>query len=129
MSSQKDSIKAFNEPILTGTSDSILASLFKTILHDIGITASKFNVLIERYIIRSNIPQNIKEISSTRGNLKKELLKSTMTWKVFTKALVFIGVKKFELIIRIQHSNDKITEHTKIVNLTGMANDLDDITK
>lgn len=103
--------------IKTGNNDSILASLFRTILFDIGIDTGKFNILLERYMIRAGLPNNIRESSSVRGNLKKELLKNSISWKVFIKGLMFLNITKFELVIRLHHSNKIVTEHKKTVAL------------
>jgi hypothetical protein len=117
MANHKEAIKPYGGTIMTGTSDSILASLFRTILIDLGITPMRFNVLLEKYIDKSNIPKNIKEVSSLRGNLKKELLKSTMSWKGFIKGLIFINIKRFEVRITLHHGSGKITEHYKSIVL------------
>lgn len=116
MSEDKETKTYWNE-IKTGTSDSILASLFRTILFDLGITATRFNILVEKYIIKAAIPKNVKDISTQRGNLKKELLKSTLTWKVFIKAMVFLNVMKIDIRIRLHHCSGTITEHHKTVVL------------
>ena len=49
--------------------------------------------------------------------LYEELLKSTMTWKVFIKGLLFINVKKFDIKITLYHANGSITNHNKTVVL------------
>jgi hypothetical protein len=67
--------------------------------------------------VRNNIPQNIKERSSARGNLRKELMRPVMTWKVFCKGLRFIKIKRFSIIIRLYHSNGIVTDHEKHVQL------------
>lgn len=107
----------FGKEIRTGTTDSILASLFRTVLADLGINVNRFNTLLNKYIVHANIPMNTKEISSVRGNLKKELLKSVMTWKVFVKGLLFLGITKFDITIRLYHANGRITDHAKSVTL------------
>jgi hypothetical protein len=103
------------KPIKTGTSDSVLASLFRSILFDLNVNIPKFNHLLSRYFINRNIKTNTDTINSLRGNLKKELLKDSMSWKVFIKGLSFLSIKKFELEIKLHHSNNLITKHTKIV--------------
>jgi hypothetical protein len=60
---------------------------------------------MERYL-RSKapqLPQNTKERSSVRGNLRKEFMKNTMTWRVFYRGLSFINVVKLELVV-VLHS-------------------------
>ena len=109
--------RCFGQPILTGTSDSILSALFRSILYDIGITPTRFNILLERYMINANLPKNTKESSSLRGNLKKELLKGFMSWRVFIKGLVFLNIGKFDLSINLYHRNGSVTTHTTTVSL------------
>lgn len=113
----KDQIKAYGEEITSGTADSILSSVFRSILKDLKIGGERFNTLIHKYIVRANIPMNLKEVSSVRGNLKKELLKSAMTWKVFVKGISFLNVWKFEFTIRLYHMNGMVTDHSKTVVL------------
>lgn len=97
--------------------DTLLALFFKEIMFRLGVNTQHFMRLIADYITKANIPANIKEISSTRGNLKKELFKNTITWKVFIKGLSFLHVRRFTLGIYLHHQNGKVTEHKKSVNL------------
>lgn len=121
--------KPFIEEIRTGTSDSILASLLRTILMDIGITPMQFDRLLERYIVNAQMPYNVKEVSNQRGNLKKELLKSAMTWKVFIKGLVFLNIKRFNLTVTLHHANGSVTSHSKSVTLdTAIPDDDQEVT-
>ncbi len=117
--------KPFGQDIRTGTSDSVLASMFKTILMDLGITAMRFDQLIDRYMVNALI-SNIKEVSSQRGNLKKELLKAQMSWKVFIKGLVFLGVVRFELALTLHHANGKATIHSKVIKLDNVDKESND---
>lgn len=98
---------------ISGTSGAILASLFRIIMHDIGINHEKFNYLMLRYLDdpRNHIPRNIRDRSTVRGNLKKQLLKNTMTWKVFCKGMMFLNVRALELNLILGHIDDSITEH------------------
>ena len=119
----------FGPPIKTGPSDSVLASLFRTVLMDLGITAIRFEKLLDRYIIQAKLPNNVKEASSQRGNLRKELLKTTMSWKVFIKGLMFLNVIKFDITIRLYHPAGRVTEHIKTVRLDRDPELLEDILK
>lgn len=97
--------------------DEVLSTLFRDIMHAGNVNTNLFTKLLAEYIIRANIPTNIKEVSSTRGNLKKELFKSAITWKVFIKGLMFLRVLRFEIAIYVQHFNGKTTAHYANVNL------------
>ncbi len=109
--------KASKEPNAINKTDIVLATAFKAIMHKLGVNISRFMKLIADYIVRSNVPINTKEISSTRGNLKKELFKNAITWKVFVKGLSFLQVKRFTLYIYLHHYRGTITEHYLPVNL------------
>jgi hypothetical protein len=102
---------------ISGTSGVILASLFRTIMHEIGINHEKFNYLMLRYLDdpRNHIPRNIKDRSTVRGNLKKQLLKNTMTWKVFNKAMMFLNIRTIELVLLLEHQEHE-SEHRLAIN-------------
>ncbi len=119
MANHRDMRTSIEQPIRSGTSDSILASMFRHILASNNVTNEAFNSHLEKYIIRSGIPRDLKELSSLRGNLKKELTKNTMSWRVFVKALRFFNIHKFELVIRIhsQVKNGNPIEYSRMVNL------------
>lgn len=103
-------------------SSSILSKLFKQIIYSIGIASpnildknddsfivsNRWSQLMDDYLSdsRNSIPQNIRERSSARGNLQKELLNNKgMSWRVFCKALRFLGVVRFELTITTKFEN------------------------
>ena len=93
---ERDKLLEIGEPVRTGSTDSILANLFQQILKLCGVETMTFNRLMNDYLndIRNNIPQNVKEKSSARGNLRKALLRQTMTWKVFCQGLRFLKFKQ-----------------------------------
>ena len=102
---------------ISGTSGVILASLFRTIMHEMGINNEKFNYLMLRYLDdpRNHVPRNIRDRSTVRGNLKKQLLKTTMTWKVFCKGLMFLNIRTLDLNLILEHT-DKESQHHLVVN-------------
>jgi len=57
----------------------------------------------------------IKERSSARGNLKKELDRDTMTWKVFLRGLEIIGAKKLKIQLTLTDSNGLEKSYEKVV--------------
>lgn len=112
--------------INSGGHDSILASFYGDILTNLGIFRMEWDRYMKDYLHdkRNGIPQNNRDLSSARGNIYKELSKQGMTWKVFVKGLRFIKINKFELVLRAYHSNGKISEHSKVVNVgTEMEDD------
>lgn len=117
----REIVRPIGQEIRFGGVDSVLSALFRKIIYQTGIGTARFNQLMEQFLSdkRNLIPQNIKERSSARGNLRKELLKSTMTWKVFCKGLSFLNITKFEISIRLHHANGVVTEHSEVVNLNS----------
>lgn len=106
--------------VQSGGVDGILASLYHGILFSLNINATRFNILMEQFLSdkQNGLADNIRDRSNIRGNLRKELLRSHMTWKVFCKGLLFLDVPSFEVVIRLHHRNKSITEHSKHVYLT-----------
>ena len=96
---------------------SVLSALFRESLVKLNITTSKFDDLLAKYIIKANIPVNIKEVASTRGNIKKEFMKESMSWKVFIKTLMFLNVRQFTIGVNLYHPNGKVTAHYRTITL------------
>lgn len=109
-----DEYLPFGEKIKYGGTDSILAALYRKILDDIHLRdVSAFENLLVRYIGKTyrNI-SNIKEQTSVKSNVRKELLKTKMSLKVFIKGLRVLNIRRFEFIIRIEHANRTVTQHS-----------------
>lgn len=138
MSNKRHDETSIDSEIIHGDSQSILSRLFRKFLYKrtnadkeaegSNSYLSVFNVLLERYIVRSGINQNLKEISSVRGNLKKELLKSSMSWKIFIKGMRFLGVEKFKIQVTIYPKFGKphIEEEIVIISDNYITDDDDD---
>lgn len=87
----------------SGDASSILARMFNTICLDItdgkGISEAEWNRMLDEYIDRHINPTSIKERQSARSNLKKELRRGKMTWKVFCKGLQFLKVQSMKITV------------------------------
>ena len=105
-----------------GGAGSVLSKLFCQMLSHPELNYDdlrNWNNLMHRYITdkRNAIPQNNRDQSSARGNLRKELLKEKMSWNVFVKGMRFMDLEGFEIIIKAHHRNGKITTHSESVGL------------
>lgn len=111
---EREKLRTATNELGTGSSDSILAALYQRILIDLGIGTSKFTNSMEKFLSdpRNGYPQNIKERSSARGNLRKELFKVVMTWKVFCKGIRFLEITKFKVSVELHHPDGRITIHS-----------------
>ena len=109
--------------------DSILAVLFRKIMHENGAgNSNTFNRLLERFVGNpvNGIPNNVKERSSARGNLRKELLRAVMSWRVFCKGIRFMNIPRFDISITLYHQNKTTTVHSLTVNLGDSPIDSED---
>lgn len=120
MKEEENSHDLVAAPITTGSTESVLASLLRSIMIDLNITVFKFNDLLNQFVLDpSKMGKNDeKDISSAKGNLKRELLADRISWKVFCKGLRFLNIWKFEIRIKAYHSTGEVTEHYKIVNIS-----------
>ena len=114
---RKSEVAPYEQEIRSGTPNSILASLYRQILQDLGIDGVKFNYLMAKYIQAANIPNNTVEVASTRGNLKRELMKLAMSWKTLVKGILALKVRKFDITITLHHAKGTVTSHSKTVTL------------
>lgn len=104
----------------SGGVSQILAKLYKKILVELNMNdLTIWEGMMVRFITSpwSGIPDNRRDRSSARGNLQKELLTDSMSWKVFCKGLRFLQIKKFKIVIEAHHSSGKVTVHDYVVNL------------
>ena len=124
-----DDKKDIVQPLNSGGADSVLASLFRSILLDLNINWPRFDTLLGEYVSRNIQSGGLKDKSSQRGNLKRELLGDSVTWKVFCKGLRFLHIWKFQITIHAYHANGRITVHNKTVQIlqppTGHSKDTD----
>lgn len=98
----------------------ILARLWRTILNDKNIKPSYFELLLNEFIIKAKrrIPDNRVSKLFTRGNLRREFEKPTMTFKVFMKGLKLLNVKKVTFAVKLEYaSNKEPSLHQTIIDL------------
>lgn len=91
--------------IRTGSVNSMLKRLFIEMLKAMNVDSIMYENRIDQYIVNAGLPKNMKELSSVRGNIKKELSKTAMSWKTFMKSMVFSGVKEFKLSITFENQH------------------------
>jgi len=98
-----------------GSARGLLARLFRLILWEINFNGLKWNQHMDAYLDdpRHGIPPNVKERSTAKGNLNKELKHDTMTWRVFfEKALPFLNPLKVRFTVQLTWRTGKVTSHS-----------------
>lgn len=104
-----------------------LSRLFRQILLDANVGKMLWGALMDRYLKdpRNRINQAPKDISSARGNLAKELVRTDMTWKVFNKAIRFLNPRNVKISVTIEWQRGRTTVHEVQIykSLTTLGND------
>ena len=79
----------------------------------------RWNALVVNYLTdpKNSIPQNKEALTAARGNLIKEILKTSMTWKVWVKAMRLLQVVKIDFHFRFTLFNNEVIEHQATMNL------------
>lgn len=74
----------------------VLSRMYRTILSNRAVGWQKWNTLLTHYLDRSygNIPVSIDKITNDRGNLRKALGSSYMTWPTFCKGIEIFNPQK-----------------------------------
>lgn len=103
-----------------------LSRLFRQIMADIFPEKEAMNIWnrnMVRYLKdpRNRIPQNSRDMSSARGNLSKELLRSSMTWGVFEKAIRFLNPCRVRLKLEFEWHSGLKTEYSAVIHVSDKA--------
>lgn len=100
----------------------ILAKIFRTLLFELGVNIDRYQYFMCNFIKQLDLNNNYK-ISSLINNLSKEVFHDSVSWKVFIKALLFLGTTKFTIFIKINEEAD-IVYHTVDIADKSVANNL-----
>lgn len=97
----------------------ILARLWRVILSDLKVSPNRFEILLTDFITaaRKTPMENRVTLHLTRGNLRRELGKDTMTFNVFANAMRFLKFKSFKLVLVLRHATGRHTTHSIDVDL------------
>lgn len=103
-----------------GSSNTILAELFRKIITQSGLTASAFIDLVDRWLnsnaaAMGNDPVKLMQM---RSNIQKGIHQNTMTWADFCRRLLYINVKRFHIRITLERSGGNTSTHEIMVDLT-----------
>lgn len=94
-----------------------LSKLFRQIMADQQYNKTIWDRNMLRYLKdpRNRIPQNSRDMSSARGNLSKELLRPSMTWGVFEKAIRFLNPFRVRLRLEFEWRSGIKSEYTAVI--------------
>ena len=94
----------------------VLAQLVRTIWMDNKMRAGDIEQRIGDFVSKARDGLDSKSMANyfNRSNLRRELCRPSMTWKVFIKALRIMRVTKLEIAIRLKYA-DKPSETIHVV--------------
>lgn len=115
-----------NQPV-TDTPGVILAKILKTILYQLGVNVERYQYFMFNFIKQLDLNSNYK-ISSVINNVSKEVFNASISWKVFIKAMLFLGTSRLVIFLRVaedrpmvQHEID-LTDRNLASNLFCFSN-------
>lgn len=112
-----EKISPLEIPIEGVTPSAILAKLYRLALNGYGIEINRFNYLLEQFLTsHRQIGSALRDRSSDRGNLRKELLKDNMTFKSLCKGLDLITVRKVEIILNMVDAKRQKRSVRQVIN-------------
>ena len=101
----------------------ILARWYRTILHDLKITGTRFSESLSRYL-EIIYPNNNLAASNARGSFHKKFSEPEFTWKVFLEGLRVLGVEKVDFNITLHNADGSKSTHSLDVLLMGKEDTL-----
>jgi hypothetical protein len=97
----------------------VLSNLFFKMLLDLNVTIPRWKHLMDEYVAseaQQSNSNNRRDRTSLRGNLNKEFIRHRMTWKVFCKAMAFLKLRCFRIVIIAMHEDYSTTEHSYLID-------------
>lgn len=90
-----------------------LSKLWRQILFDLNINNIRFESLMDDFLNhwQHGHPGDRKKQASLKGNINKEFEKEKMTWRVFCKAMSFLKLRGFRLVIEAEHQDRSKSKH------------------
>lgn len=106
----------------------VLTHIFRKILMERGVNSYVWDRYMRSYLQNplNQVPQNSKDRSSARGNLNKELRRDKMSWKVFVKALRFLGPMRIKFEVHLLWGNGETTVHSVELTQNHLSTEAED---
>lgn len=114
---------------ISGDADGVLTRLFRNMCYDLTnnqyFTVSAWNRMLNKYL--DDVEKTNPDINrqNERGNFHKALNAPRMTWKTFFKALKFLGIVKFRIIIEAQREDGSLSVHSTSVSFNTTQRDVE----
>ena len=103
------------QPVSNDTPGVILARILKIIMRDLGITIDRYQYFMYNFIRQLEFNNNYK-ISSLINNISKEIFSSSISWKVFIKALIFLGTSRLIIFLQVDQDAPMVQHELDLSN-------------
>lgn len=103
----------------------LLSAFYRQILKELNIKPFTWARLMERHMNNPRVLLSArgKNRASYRGNLRRALLKDTMTWKVFERGILFLGPRGARFTIVLEWPDGRETVHETRIDLSNVELD------
>lgn len=93
----------------------ILASLFRKIVRELGINPGRFSQLIDVHVNKINVKAKKHAYIKTtfRSQVVNKLISESITWKVFIQGILnVLNIPKMKIHVELYHRNSTKTTHS-----------------
>lgn len=99
----------------------VLSRIYRQLLVELDIQPERFHRLMYDWLNDpiNGVATDLKRRSSARGNFIKELVRPTMSWKVFLKAVKMLkpNIVEFSFSFKFGHKTYTITQAYKVMDI------------
>jgi hypothetical protein len=99
----------------------VLSRIYRQLLLELDVQPEKFHRLLYDWLNdpKNGVATDLKRRSSARGNFIKELVRPSMSWKVFLKAVKMLkpSMVEFSFSFKFGHKTYNITQAYKVVDI------------
>jgi hypothetical protein len=109
----------YGDEVTTGDFGSALSCMFRVILKDLSISKNQFLILLRRYILKTETISSNSEDAGTVLciNSERELLNSSISFKVFLKSLMILNIKEAKITIILTDESGIESVHSEVIFL------------
>lgn len=96
-----------------------LSRLFGEIIHELDLDDKQIRLLMYKWVNdpSNKVPNDPSSRSSARGNIRKDIRREEITWKVFKKLIRWLRPIRGRLVIELDWENGKTSRHQ--INMDG----------
>lgn len=83
----------------TGNADAILVEMYNVVRHDLNVSNSMLETIVERFTVKKSDKYDLKKLQGAKSNFIGAISKDNMTFKTLHRGMVIIGARKYTLTV------------------------------